>query len=205
MKVADVQGNSYNPNLGDTAGGMESARKAVAHAEPLYQRDPGADNAYVLGRAYLVLAIVIHSSDQIAGAEEYYKRAAAMFEKAVAAHWDEDWQTRRIEALSHLGDLYGLEGFANLGRTKDALVAYGQARDLAEQLARKNPNSRDVQEVLVLDATECSGNGASTGTGRAIRAILSRGYSHKRSDAARRFRHTQRYAEPVGCLLQPGR
>jgi non-specific serine/threonine protein kinase/serine/threonine-protein kinase len=68
VKVADVQGNSYNPNLGDSAGGMESARKAVAHAEPLYQKDPTAENAYVLGRAYLVLAIFIHSSDHIVGA-----------------------------------------------------------------------------------------------------------------------------------------
>ena len=38
VKVADVQGNTYNPNLGDTAGGIESARKAVAHAEPLYRK-----------------------------------------------------------------------------------------------------------------------------------------------------------------------
>ncbi len=150
VKVADVQGNTYNPNLGDTAGGLESARKAVAHAEPLYRKGPSPENAYVLGRAYLVMAIVIHSSDQIAGAEEYYKRAAAMFEQALTSQWNESWQTRRIEALSHLGDLYGLEGFANLGRTKDALMAYTQARDLADALVRKNPSSRDAQEVLFL-------------------------------------------------------
>jgi len=157
VKVADVQGNSYNPNLGDTAGGMESARKAVAHAEPLYRKDPSAENAYVLGRAYLVLAIVIHSSDQIAGAEAYYKRAAEMFTEAVAAHWDESWQTRRIEALSHLGDLYGLEGFANLGRTKDALAAYTGARDLSANLVQKDPNSRDTQEVLFLTQLSVAG------------------------------------------------
>ena len=104
----------------------------------------------MLGRAYLVMAIVIHSSDQIADAEEYYKRAAAMFEQALTSQWNESWQTRRIEALSHLGDLYGLEGFANLGRTKDALTAYMQARDLAAALVRKNPSSRDAQEVLFL-------------------------------------------------------
>ena len=150
VKVADVQGNTYNANLGDTAGGMESARKAVAHAEPLYKKDPSAENAYVLGRAYLVLAIIIHSSDQIAGAEDYYKRAAEMFEKATAAHPDTSWQTRRIEALAHLGDLYGLEGFANLGRSKDALAAYTHARDLSAELVQKNPNSRDAQEVLFL-------------------------------------------------------
>ena len=136
VKVADVQGNTYNPNLGDTAGGLESAHKAVAHAEPLYRKDPSAENAYALGRAYLVLAILIHSSDQIAGAEEYYRRAAAMFDSALTSQWDEGWQIRHIEALAHLGDLYGLEGFANLGRTKDALTAYTQARDLAAALAR---------------------------------------------------------------------
>ena len=150
VKVADVQGNTYNPNLGDTAGGLESARKAVAHAEPLYRKGPSPENAYVLGRAYLVMAIVIHSSDQIAGAEEYYKRAAAMFEQALKSQWNESWQTRRIEALSHLGDLYGLEGFANLGRTGDALTAYMQARGLAAALVQKYPSSRDAQEVLFL-------------------------------------------------------
>jgi non-specific serine/threonine protein kinase/serine/threonine-protein kinase len=150
VKVADVQGNSYNPNLGDTAGGTESARKAVAHAEPLYRKEPSAENAYVLGRSYLVLAILIHSSDQIAGAEEYYKRAVEMFEKAVGDHWDEAWQTRHIEALAHLGDLYGLDGYANLGRTKDALAAYTRARDLSADLVKKHPDSRDAQEVLFL-------------------------------------------------------
>jgi len=157
VKVADVQGNSYNPNLGDTAGAMDSAQRAVAHAEPLYHKDPSAENAYVLGRAYLVLAIAIHSSDTIAGAEEYYQRAAALFEKATTAHWDKGWETRRIEALSHLGDLYGLEGFANLGRTKDALAAYTQARDLAAELARKNPSWRDAQEVLFLTQLSVAG------------------------------------------------
>ena len=168
VKVADVQGNTYNPNLGDTAGGMESARKAVAHAEPLYQKNPSAENAYVLGRAYLVLAIVIHSSEQIAGAEDYYLRAAAMFEKATAMQWSANWQTRHIEALAHLGDLYGLDGFANLGRTSDALTAYTQARDLAAGLVRKNPSSRDAQEVLFL--TQLSVAGTENGLGRSAQA-----------------------------------
>ena len=157
VKVADVQGNTYNPNLGDTAGAMQTARKAVAHAEPLYKKDPSGENAYVLGRAYLVLAIVIHSSDQIAGAEEYYKEAAAMFEKAIAAHWNEDWQTRHIEALAHLGDLYGLEGYANLGRPKDALDAYTQARDLSADLVKQRPESRDAREVLFLTQLSVAG------------------------------------------------
>ena len=97
-----------------------------------------------------MLAIVIHSSDKIAGAEEYYKRAASMFERALAQQWDENWQTRRIEALDFLGDLYGLEGYANLGRTKDALAAYTRARDLSAELVQRNPNSREALETLFL-------------------------------------------------------
>ena len=150
VKVADVQGNSYNPNLGDTAGAMVSARKAVAHGEPLYRRNPGAENAYVLGRAYLVQAIIIHSSDQIAGAEPYYKRAAELFDKATAAHPDENWQTRHIETLAHLGDLYGGDGYSNLGRSQDALAAYSKALELSNQLVEKDQGSRDAREVQFL-------------------------------------------------------
>lgn len=155
VKVADVQGNTYNSNLGDTAGGMESARKAVAHAEPLYKKAPSAENAYVLGRAYLVQAILIHSSDKIAGAEEYYKRAAEMFERATAGHPDLNCQTPHIEALSHLGDLYGLEGFANLGRSQESgdkrLAVADGLRQLGEsELAAGDARSALAQEQKAL-------------------------------------------------------
>ena len=150
VKVADVQGNTYNPNLGDTTGALESARKAVAHAEPLYEKHPSGDNAYALGRAYLVLASVIHSSDQIAGAEEYYKRAAAMFQNAVMAQPSNfEWQMQRVATLDHLGDLYGLEGYSNLGRSSEALVAYRQALDLSNKLAQEHPNSHDIRQAQV--------------------------------------------------------
>ena len=150
VKVADVQGNTYNPNLGDTAGALQSARKAVAHAEPLYEKDPSADNAHALGRAYLVLASVIHSSDQIAGAEEYYKRAAELFAKATAAQpLNLEWQTQRVATLDHLGDLYGLEGYSNLGRSKEALAAYRQALDLSSKLVEQNPNSHNIRQAQV--------------------------------------------------------
>ncbi|HZD30701.1 MAG TPA: serine/threonine-protein kinase [Candidatus Angelobacter sp.] len=148
VKVADVQGNTYNSNLGDTAGAMDSARKAVAHAVPLYQKAPSGENAFALGRAYMVLGSIIHSSDQIAGAESYYKRAATMLEKAVASQpANFEWKMRYIETLDHLADLYGLEGYSNLGRSKDALVAYNRALELDNQLLQKYPESHDAQQT----------------------------------------------------------
>ncbi len=204
VKVADVQGNTYNANLGDTAGGIESARKAVAHAEPLYRRNPTAENAYVLGRAYQVLAILIHSSDKIAGAEQYYKQAAAMFEKALAAHWDESWQTHHIETLDFLGDLYGLDGYPNLGRSKDALTAYTQARNLSDELSTEGPKfARRARDPVphAVERSRCAAPAwAFGGGGKGI----PRCHRNERADGSVRLRQPRGTPESGLRIFRPG-
>ncbi len=157
VKIADVQGNSYDSNLGDTAGAMDSARKAVAHGERLYARDSSSENAFVLGRAYQALAEMIHGSSQPADAAKYYAQAEALQEKAAASQpSDPTLRLQQIQVLQHWGDLLGSQGMSNLGRSGESLLRYQKALSLSNQLMQSHPGVRPVRQAQFesqLDAT----------------------------------------------------
>jgi tetratricopeptide (TPR) repeat protein len=73
LKIGDVQGLPYRPNLGDTAGAMASYRKALAIAEAVRASEP--ENAEAL-------ALVADAHDRIGLVEQRSLR----WEAALAAH-----------------------------------------------------------------------------------------------------------------------
>ena len=157
VKVANVQGNTYDSNLGDTAGAMDSARKAVAHGERLYGRYPNNDNAFALGTAYQAMAEMIHESSQPADAAKYYAQAESLMEKAAGAQpADPTRRLQQIVVLQHWGDLLGSQGISNLGRSGESLVRYNKALNLSDQLMQAYPGNRlfrQSQFESQLDAT----------------------------------------------------
>ncbi|MGC9969463.1 MAG: protein kinase [Bryobacteraceae bacterium] len=106
VKLGDVQGNPYNPNLGDTTGALASYRKALAIAEPLARSDPGSARATrALARVHLHLGDVLLLTQQTQDAVAHARQATNWFEKLATEH-PADLEARAdiASSLEGLGD-----------------------------------------------------------------------------------------------------
>jgi non-specific serine/threonine protein kinase/serine/threonine-protein kinase len=149
VKIANVQGNAYYSNLGDTAGALASARKAVAAGERLVARDAGGLNQRALASAYAVEADILYSTNDLAGAYENYRKSVSLAEAAVRK-LPPDLDTRRQLAatLRHWGDLAGAEGISNMGKPQEAVALYRRALDIAAGLVKQFPGSLPAKREL---------------------------------------------------------
>ena len=149
VKIGNVQGNSYNSNLGDMAGALASLRKAVAAGERLVARDAGGLNQRALASAYSAEADVLYSQNDLAAADLEYRKAASLAEAAVRK-LPPDPETRRQWAgtLRNWGDLAGAEGMSNMGKPEVALARYRQSLEIVRGLVKEYPGSRPARKDL---------------------------------------------------------
>ncbi len=106
VKFGDVQGNPYQPNLGDTAGALVSYRKALAMAEPLARADPGNPRAArALARAHSHMGDVFFLNRRLNEATDQARRAVAILEALVRSQpRDSEARMDLAGALEGLGD-----------------------------------------------------------------------------------------------------
>jgi eukaryotic-like serine/threonine-protein kinase len=149
VKIGNVQGNSYYSNLGDTAGALASARKAVGTGERLVARDAGGLNQRALASAYSSEADILYSTNDLAGADQDYRKAVSLAETAVR-RLPPDLETRRQLAgtLRNWGDMAGAEGMSNMGKPEVALARYRRSLDIANELVKEYPGSRPAKKDL---------------------------------------------------------
>jgi serine/threonine protein kinase/tetratricopeptide (TPR) repeat protein len=112
IKVGDVQGRPFNPNLGDTAGALDSYRKAAT----LYESIGGAaapDEALrrEVALAYMRLSDVLTASGDTAASLSYAQKSLAT-ERDVSSDASDPPAARRALAASHtrVGDMLGATG-----------------------------------------------------------------------------------------------
>jgi tetratricopeptide (TPR) repeat protein len=85
-RLGDVQGNPYQPNLGDTVGALASYQKALAIAEPLARSDAGNRRAArALALVHQNISDVLLLSDRNREAVDHARQAIAAFRKLAAA------------------------------------------------------------------------------------------------------------------------
>ena len=149
VKIGNVQGNSYYSNLGDMAGALVSARKAVKAGEPLVARDASGLNQRALASAYAAEADILYSMNDLAGADGRYRKAVSLAEAAVRK-LPPDLDTRRQLAgtLRNWGDLAGAEGESNMGKPEQALARYRRSFDIANGLVKEYPRSLAAKKEL---------------------------------------------------------
>ncbi len=140
--IADVQGNEYQNNLGDTAAALSSARKAVSEADRLLARDRSLDTLDTAARAFATDGSVLYSAGDLPSADIAYQRALRL-RTEIARAFPHAISNRIALAdnLGHLGDLYGGAGFPNLGKSRQSMSYYNQAKDLVAQLAAAYPDN----------------------------------------------------------------
>ncbi|MBL0160885.1 MAG: serine/threonine protein kinase [Bryobacterales bacterium] len=128
-KMANVQGNPYEENLGDAKGAIATFEKAQALAGPL-EREHGSDPRVLKALAFLFQSLgeVYFGSGETAKAVENTRRATGSYERMIAdpAAPNEILQTA-ASAFDALGDQYGLRGAASTGDLDAARASYEKA------------------------------------------------------------------------------
>ena len=145
VRVSNVQGNEYENNLGDTAGAMASAQKAVAAAEKLLRDDRSPPALSSAADAFTTYGDLLYSSGDLLAVGRAYQRAIKLRQEIESkAPQQLDNVLKLSDCLHHMGDLAGGTGFPSLGRTTDALAYYQQGRDQVAKLAAQYPENIEI-------------------------------------------------------------
>lgn len=146
-RVGDIQGNPYQPNLGDTVGAMKSFHTALQlnhDALRLIGHDPAvsreiADTLNLIGDMHLW-------SGQRDQALTRYREAMAMLEELLERQPD-DAGARRVLAAAHIniGDM-----LVHFNDTQGMLEHYRAGKALIAELANSDPhNHRDTMNLAI--------------------------------------------------------
>ncbi|MGI9087807.1 MAG: protein kinase domain-containing protein [Chthoniobacterales bacterium] len=152
VKVGNVQGNPNNSNLGDTAGALESYRKAQAICDRLLATNPADTQAQrTLGVVQEKISDVQAAMGNLPAAVANAQRSLGAFTKlaqadptAIAA------QQSLAISLFKAGDVFGNPNFPNNGDAAGALQLYQRARALLQSLPASNADDFKTQRLLGL-------------------------------------------------------
>ncbi len=150
QKVAEVQGDPMYPNLGDSAGALQSSRKALAILESLARAEPANQQIRLdLASAHQQISDVLNFSGDTAGAVAQSGEALKIFE-ALPADFASDTkvQTERVIQTYHYANLLKLTGVLD-----QSTAEYRKAVELSEALIAANPadSERKVHLATSLD------------------------------------------------------
>jgi len=152
LKVGDVQGNPYVPNLGDTQGAAESYAKALEISQALVSADTTDSEAQeYLGRSYKSLGEVLPLLGKPSEAAVNLRKATEVFESLVATNAsDEALRNELASAYQVLGDLQGHSGVQNLGDRAGALRSYSKGQAIYEAQAARDLNNKAAQRGVAV-------------------------------------------------------
>ncbi len=154
VRISNVQGNDFHSNLGDTAGALASARKAVAIGEKLIA-DPTPENRAALASAYAGVADLVWTEGDLAGADAAYRKAVALREAIRRDRPADSTNLLKLaQELREEGDLHGAIGIQNMGRTAEARQFYQRSLAISDALLRRYPGRHDVER----EHYECLGS-----------------------------------------------
>lgn len=189
LKIGDVQGKPYAPNLGDTTGAMRSYEKALQIATALSGRASGSVGIAarrITAQAHENLGIVSCRLNQVEAATDHHRRALAIALDLLgrdAAH-AEEWQSMMIRNRLGLGDaiMAGNHLHADVAHYRAALAHYREALPLCEQLAARNPANSSHAHRLMQTCSRIAAMLSEIGAATADTATLDEGFDfHRRT------------------------
>ncbi|HSB64439.1 MAG TPA: protein kinase [Thermoanaerobaculia bacterium] len=145
QRVGDVQGNPFQPNLGDLRGAVESYRKALSLLEPLVSSPLATDeDRAMLAKASLVGGGILATGESRDEALAMQRKGVAL-RQALADAAPSD-RTRRRELAQGLG----LLGFNLLsqGRPREALDPLRRQQATLRALLGEQPADADLRRGL---------------------------------------------------------
>jgi eukaryotic-like serine/threonine-protein kinase len=147
LKVGDLQGNPYEPNLGDTQGAAASYREALSISAALtaaHREDAQAER--YLARSHQSLGEVMPLLGKAADGAAELRTAAGIFVRLLArAPHDRELRVQLADCYQSLGDLLGHGGLQNLGDRAGALQSYGKAIAVFDAMAAEDPGDQKAR------------------------------------------------------------
>jgi serine/threonine protein kinase len=146
-KLGDLQGNVDYSNLGDTAGAVESKRKALTLREALVAEDPSNKNYRdLLSESYLNLGKMQRIRGDLASALQNYRKALALEDEFAAAE-PTNQVFRRHVMLTHR---YLAVALQENGEIEAALASQRTTLRIAEELATADNKNTQAQRTLAV-------------------------------------------------------
>ena len=143
QRVGDVQGNPYQPNLGDTQGASGSYRKAIALLEPMARKN-GPAHQEALAKALFSLGGLQLALGKPEEAVRFSGRALEL-ERGIAAAAPGDLARGRALATGLRVHAYNLSAAR---RVPESLALLREQADLLNQLRAKAPADATLQREL---------------------------------------------------------
>ena len=142
VKVGDLQGNPYGPNIGDLDGAGLSYAQAQNLLDAL-QAQPSKPDRLIAEQARLWsrLAELRHQSGALQEARGLFERSLAAFATMPPTLQREvEVMIDRAQVLDHYGDLLGRESGASLNQIQASRAAHVEARALREAALAAKPD-----------------------------------------------------------------
>jgi tetratricopeptide (TPR) repeat protein len=141
VRLGDIQGNAYDQNLGDPAGGLASLGKALTIAEPLAANSDDRDALHALATVEDARSEILWQSFKLPEAVEAMHQATRSFDTLLTdPHTPATLIAEAAAAYGALGDEYGAPGTNNMNDPTDALQAYRKAVELDYRALSVDPN-----------------------------------------------------------------
>jgi non-specific serine/threonine protein kinase/serine/threonine-protein kinase len=136
MRVGDVLGYPYAPNLGDKPGALKSYQKALVILEPLAGINPGDTKLQAdLTDCYSRVANVLEAEGDFANGLISMERVLAIMQRVTALDKDPKLMDRLAGGYYFRAELLG-----RMGNNEGALENYQQAASIREAALRANPS-----------------------------------------------------------------
>jgi non-specific serine/threonine protein kinase/serine/threonine-protein kinase len=147
LKVGDLQGNPYEPNLGDTQGAAKSYLEALRISARLTGADGQDAHAQrYLARSYQSLGEVLPLLGKAADGAADLRRAAEIFAKLLdQTPRDKELRVQLADSYQSLGDLLGHSGLENLGDRAGALDSYRRAVAVFDAMSAEDPGDQKAR------------------------------------------------------------
>ena len=144
IRVANVQGGTYQANLGDSKGAAESYSKAIVLLEPLAAEN-STDTPLLaeLRDAYVESGRAFYRTGEFAAQTENMRKALALSEKIIALEPNEvSPRLFHSRTLVHWADTFPE------GEIERKLEAFRQALAIAEDLVKEDPNDETINRLF---------------------------------------------------------
>jgi serine/threonine protein kinase len=142
LKVGDVQGNPYGPNLGDKQGAANSYQKALEISQSLLRLNAkDTDAQKYLARSYRSVGEVLTQLGKPTEAAADLRQAIAILEPLAAAAQDDELRFQLSNSYESLADLLGHSGLPNLADPKGAMENYRKALAVTNAALARSPQS----------------------------------------------------------------
>jgi non-specific serine/threonine protein kinase/serine/threonine-protein kinase len=152
LRVGDVQGNPYGPNVGDTEGARLSYTNALRISRALVARDQHNSSAQInVARSLKSLGQVLPVLGQPHDGLADIRIACDLFEKlSRASDSDTGLRLEFANCLLMRGDLEGHTGLQNLGDTVAAGISYQKASEVYRDLVATHSDPKAAEAGLAM-------------------------------------------------------